>query len=1228
MRPATILTCGDLVRDTHIARLSSAPGGYFQPHTQSQLCATRGGAWYLSALVYEAVEATLAEAMRTTTAAERALDEATTRTNPPASTQHLGTLASALDAAKTYSAQFPATYCEAPDATPTGVAKAFSVWELFEGKKKPARATPPEGATPTYSWPEGEALPSTWRIKEFLGCQTPDWTSPSPFQTGAMALITPHVAVIDDLGLGFADHHAHWPTCLQTLERSPHHIVIKASRSFDRPLWKRLLDEEWAKKTTVVVSAAALREEGARLSRGLSWDRTIADVKSEFQPGGAGWVLRRCQRVVVTFDRSGAAVLSRTARTREEIDSPPPTLRFERFVFDPDHLEDTWGAESAGTTFGTMSAVAAQLVVDTLMTPRRSSHVSVSRGLWAARRLHTAGGGTDEKQLDPDAGERGMFDVDDHAPPETKFFSAFPRELLDAPQFSGTVATLPLEEQTLLTDALGLTPAFPTVAAEDIVRHGRVKALRAVPRLQIGDYFTVDRDEIERLNTVGNLILDYGRRPSDNRPLSLPVFGPPGSGKSFAIKQLAEPLYGKERAILEFNLTQFENVEALHEAFHQVRDKSVKGQIPFVFWDEFDCAPDQRELRWLKEFLAPMQDSQFVARGTAHPFGKCIFIFAGGTAWTFADFESQVMDEKHQQTLRSLKAPDFVSRLRGYVDIKGPNPTSAGGDHVYLIRRALLLRSLLERHHPGLVHPATKEIQVTGDVLHAFLHVGSGAKDKGYRHGSRSMEAIVSLSRLHGFGAPPLDAREADGRLRLVAGVARPAAAAPQHLPLAGAPAARQVPRRYRHSGNRRVPRGAGAQPRQARALRAPASAPRVEPADLGQLVLQPLGGVEQAGVVERPIGEAPEIVRCGLVVRLGQTVLGVRHLRRRRGPTDLTVRAGDARWADAEVRAGLRRQAGAAVQARVVRATRIARQRRGRRRAGRARRRAGRSRRAGWARRARRRRTGREGVRRAGEAGRGAVGSGVGSGRARRTRRRARPGCGRPCGTRRAGCRPRARRERPRKAGQTRLVARRAERPGLARLTRVGQGIEPAHQLRRTEVGLHRRVGWTGRATARPQARRDRHPVVAMAVVALFVVVLVGGIEVVEAGGLLLVAVTADVRVVQVGGGAAVAGVCRRVLHETVVLPGETQARAEDRGIATGEVDVACWCARICPHLHVVGAADPVGRVVAVLEQTGDLAEDVATAADVVGELRAPVRPADRDGERQPLPDEVVGGR
>jgi len=100
----------------------------------------------------------------------------------------------------------------------------------------------------------------------------------------------------------------------------------------------------------------------------------------------------------------------------------------------------------------------------------------------------------------------------------------------------------------------------------------------------------------------------YGENRRVDRPLSLAVFGQPGSGKSFAIKQLAEEIFGDEAKVFEFNLTQFREWGDLVLAFHLIRDAAAKGRIPFVFWDEFDTGGH----KWLEHFLAPMQDADFI----------------------------------------------------------------------------------------------------------------------------------------------------------------------------------------------------------------------------------------------------------------------------------------------------------------------------------------------------------------------------------------------------------------------------------------------------------------------------------------------------------------------------------------------------------------------------------------------------------------------------------------
>ncbi|MDR3691424.1 MAG: hypothetical protein P4L46_18740, partial [Fimbriimonas sp.] len=719
----TVLVCGDLVWDTHVARLPRAGHNYSDPHPYTQLMNGYGGAWYLKELIDQYVKAT----NKWISLLPRVDDEPV-----------LSTIEADVISPNVVSHE----KIESADCPP-GIATGFSVWSWHEGTKRKAAVksvtrNPVDGTIQlTYKWPDGEPQAGAWRISEFLGCREANWNCKAAFPEACGLPGEPALLVIDDLGLGFASHPECWPTCLLGEGSAPAQILVKGLPKQGSALRNLLLAKStWAERVTLVVSVTSLREQGAKLTHGMSWDLLREELDVVFALGGAGWPFRKCKRVVVTFGRSGAAVFSREPMAPEEVDLAD-VIRLERLVYDPDHLEDTWSARYPGVTFGTGSIVAAAMAVHCLQDVPPSTHLTVARALEVARANHRYGGGHNSKEIDLDVRKSNIVTDTGSAKFRSSLRSSYPRHLLPKP----VLATLP-DSPSLLTDVISSGDLFLRLTAEDIVVRGAKTALAAVPNLEVAKYFTVDREEIENLNAVRNLITSYVES-KDTKPLSIAVFGAPGSGKSFAIKQLAEEIFGEQKATLEFNLSQFKDESDLYEAFHEVRDKSVKGQVPLVFWDEFDS----NSLKWLKEFLAPMQDSEFVANGRKHPFAKCIFVFAGGTSTRFEEFDcSRQKDNSNAakratKVFKGLKGPDFVSRLRGFVNIKGPNPVVAGKDEVAIIRRALLFRSMIERIHPTAIDP-NDHLDIDPRLLSAFLGV------KEYNHGARSMEAIVSLSRL------------------------------------------------------------------------------------------------------------------------------------------------------------------------------------------------------------------------------------------------------------------------------------------------------------------------------------------------------------------------------------------------------------------------------------------------------------------------------------------------
>ncbi|MCU0856836.1 MAG: RyR domain-containing protein [Pontiellaceae bacterium] len=439
------------------------------------------------------------------------------------------------------------------------------------------------------------------------------------------------------------------------------------------------------------------------------------------------------------FGTEGVASFSRKQRNPDE-EISTDKLRFEQFIYDPIALEGATSAGINGRIFGALSLFTAT-VTATEVEPLKFPRVLwLCRALDASQKMLLNGAGSQEDG--PGSVTKTIKSIvaamhpkkDDKSPPENRFGVAFPRELLDVEPSDDALC----QKDSLVTDLTGTHPLLIGTKAEEIVLRGPEKAMRRAPCAQYEKYTTYDRDEIERINSLRNLITNYieGRHP---RPLSIAVFGQPGSGKSFAIKQLAQTLFPEANNEVTFNLSQFESLQDLHNAFHQVRDMALSGNVPLIFWDEFDST----DLRWLKDFLAPMQDGEFSEHGRNHPVGRAIFVFAGGTAHSFAEFSAT-----HEKN-KDAKAPDFISRLRGYMDIKGPNKTSAN-DQQYVIRRALLLRNFLIKYTEKSVIGNDGVAVISPGVLKGLLYV------KEYAHGARSMESVISQSQLiNAFGLGP-----------------------------------------------------------------------------------------------------------------------------------------------------------------------------------------------------------------------------------------------------------------------------------------------------------------------------------------------------------------------------------------------------------------------------------------------------------------------------------------
>lgn len=286
-------------------------------------------------------------------------------------------------------------------------------------------------------------------------------------------------------------------------------------------------------------------------------------------------------------------------------------------------------------------------------------------------------------------------------------------------------------------------PGQYLAVAEQIVKEGPTELLRHVPVCRYNNLTTVDVNEIENYNTIKMLLDDYAEQCESAelgesiQPLSIAVFGYPGSGKSFGVKQIAAT--SGNFSVSSINLSQIEKPAELFQALDESLT-GAEGGIPLVFFDEFDSDRAGISRGWLRYFLAPMQDGEYSLQGKIKKISKAVFVFAGGTAHSFNEFLPGE-DEMRKAEFQKIKGPDFVSRLKGILNIRGLNPDSRT-DRSHIIRRAMLLRQQIIRRIPSVYDEETGSVNISSGLLSALLRVSE------YRHGARSLEFILAMCRL------------------------------------------------------------------------------------------------------------------------------------------------------------------------------------------------------------------------------------------------------------------------------------------------------------------------------------------------------------------------------------------------------------------------------------------------------------------------------------------------
>jgi len=569
---------------------------------------------------------------------------------------------------------------------------------------------------------------SVWRMSRALGygneLMKPNYSQlVSKKEVSILKKAIPKILVIDDAGyqFGIKSQESQW----KSFGKYDWIILKMTGKVAADDLWTELI-KKYSNKLIVILSAAEMRGEDYQIARGTSWEQTIEDTENVLLTAHNISNLTKCRHLIISYNNDGVLWLNKENQKTEA-----------RLLCDTTRAENEWSENIPGKSFGYLSCLTSAVTFN-LIGKGKNLNTSdfingIESGLSAMRNLLEFGHG-DAKDIP--TGFPYVRIADEILSP-CHSLSCF-----NIPwPHTGSVKE---KRKWMITEMLQRSPLMKENVslnglARQVILYG-TKILDYVPHAKFRKHATADRLEIESLRSIRHFMLNYRNNLNVNKPISFGVFGPPGAGKSFGVKQIAYEIFG-EKSWLEFNLSQFTcgSLQELHGAFHQVRDKVLAGLIPVVFMDEFDS----KQYEWLQYLLSPMQDGEFQEGQLTHSIGKCIFIFAGATSYSFESFgkfKDDNLENNAKEHFILKKGPDFKSRLDTYLDVFGPNQKQKvneknildPSDTSFALRRAIFIASKIkyDSYLPAKVDPG---------LINALLCIPK------YIHGARSLDKLLSL---------------------------------------------------------------------------------------------------------------------------------------------------------------------------------------------------------------------------------------------------------------------------------------------------------------------------------------------------------------------------------------------------------------------------------------------------------------------------------------------------
>lgn len=532
--------------------------------------------------------------------------------------------------------------------------------------------------------------------------------------------------LIDEAGFHYRENPNLWPDFSKATK-----IILKTTHPLCQgKLWNELL--KYRNNLTCIVNLDQIKHYNIKVSNGISWEQTALDIIYGLHKKNCLLNSLLSAKEIVIIIGSAGAILVKAAERKEDYEY--------QLIYDPSNMENEWEEKNEkevinkigkGCTFlaGFLAGHCKSL----------KTHESIALGL----------------NLMSVCMVEGVFNLTEGFQFEVRNLSGFINNRVKGRNYSTAFVPSPAWKQGVeylhnsewsilennydnYKEGYKKNEDLNSLAIP-LALHG-IKSVQYVPRLTFGNLNIIDRNEIENLRNIQKQVEFYDQHEDGKRPLNIAVFGPPGAGKSFLVKVLAQNLFeGKKTvpAFLTFNLSQFRDETELPGAFHAIRDIVLQNKLPIVFWDEFDSD----KYKWLKSMISPMQDGMFLEGREVHPIGKAIFVFAGGVSFSMDHFIEKALEED----MIEKKAPDFLSRIACSLNISGlnrkphkkNNKWEKDGDEndiCYSLRRALFIRQILSIKNELLIDP---------QLLKALIEV------QVYKGGARGLERLLKSLSVH-----------------------------------------------------------------------------------------------------------------------------------------------------------------------------------------------------------------------------------------------------------------------------------------------------------------------------------------------------------------------------------------------------------------------------------------------------------------------------------------------